>query len=47
MGFVQRKPTTSKSKINSADYMTQKKEFLEQLVTVVEMEEILAALILN
>ena len=47
MGFVQCKPTTSKSKITSADFAKQKKEFLDQLVTVAEMEEIPAALILN
>ena len=40
MGFVQRKPTTSKSKMKMTDLPTQKKAFLDELVTTVEMEEI-------
>ena len=47
MGFVQRKPTTSKSRINEIEFATQKKTFLEDLVTTVQMEEIPAELILN
>ena len=39
--------TTSKSKSTNANFTAQKKEFLDQLVTVVQMEEIPAALILN
>ena len=47
MGFVQRKPTTAKSKLNSENFAAQKKAFLEDLVTTVEMEEIPPELILN
>ena len=47
MGLVQRKPTTSKSRINEIEFATQKKAFLEDLVTTVQMEEIPVELILN
>lgn len=47
MGFVQRKPTTAKSKFIVENFAAKKKEFLDDLVTTVEMEEIPAKLILN
>jgi len=47
LGFVQCKATTSKSNITSADFTAQKKVFLDQLVTVIQIEEIPATLILN
>ena len=47
MGFVQRKPTTSKSRVDGIDFATQKKAFLDDLVMTVEMEEIPPELILN
>lgn len=47
MGLVQRKPTTSKSRMDGTDFAMQKKAFLDDLVTTVEMEEISSELILN
>lgn len=47
MGFVQRKPTTAKSKFTVENFAAKKKEFLDDLVTTVEMEEIPSELILN
>ena len=47
MGLVQRKPITSKSKVDWIDFATQKKAFLDDLLTTVEMEEIPPGLILN
>ena len=47
MGLVQRKPTTSKSRMDGTDFGTQKKAFLDDLVMTVEMEEIPSDLILN
>ena len=47
MGFVQRKPTTAKSKFSVENFAAKKKEFLDELVTPVEMEEIPPELILN
>ena len=47
MGFVQSKPTTAKSKFSVENFATKKKEFLDDLVTTVEMEEIPPELILN
>ena len=40
MGMIQRKPTTSKSKMNMTDF-AQKKAFFDELVAMVKMEEIL------
>ena len=47
MGLVQRKPTTSKSRMDGTDFATQKKAFLDDLVTTVEIEEISSELIVN
>ena len=47
MGFVQRKPTTAKSKFSVENFAAKKNEFLDELVTAVEMEEIPLELILN
>lgn len=47
MGLVQRKPTTSKSRMDGTDFAMHKKAFLDDLVTTVEMEEIPSELILN
>ena len=47
MGFVQRKPTTAKSKFSVENFAAKKKEFLDDLVTTVELEEIPPKLILN
>ena len=40
MGLVQRKPTSSKNRMNGTDFTTKKKDFLDDLVTTVEMEKI-------
>ena len=47
MGYVQRKLTTAKSKFTVENFAAKKKEFLDDLVTTVEMEEIPPELILN
>ena len=47
MNFVQRKGTTAKAKYSEADFAKKKREFLDELVTIVEMEEIPPELILN
>lgn len=47
MGFVPRKPTTAKSKLSVENFAAKKKEFLDDVVTTVEMEEIPPELILN
>ena len=47
MKFVQRKVTTAKSKHSIADFDKLKKQFLDDVVATVEMEEIPAELILN
>ncbi len=47
MKFVKRKVTTTKSKHSSVDFAQLKEAFLNGVVTTVEMEEILAELILN
>ena len=47
MGFVQSKPTTAKSKFSVENFAAKKKEFLDDLVTTIEMEEIPPELILN
>ena len=47
MKFVQRKATTSKSKLSVANFSEVKKLFLADLVATVTMEEIPAQLILN
>ena len=44
MGMIQRKPTTSKSKMNMTDFAQRKKAFLNDLVAMVEIEEILGML---
>ena len=40
MNFVQRKGTTAKAKYSEADFAKKKREFLDELVTIVETEEI-------
>ena len=47
MNFVQRKGTTAKAKYSEADFAKKKREFLDDLVTTVEMDEIPPELILN
>lgn len=47
MKFVKRKATTAKSKHSTADFTRLKQQFLADVVTTVEMEEIPAELILN
>ena len=47
MGYLQRKPTTAKSKFTVENFAAKKEGFLDDLVTTVEMEEILPELILN
>ena len=47
MNFVKRKATTAKSKHSNADFVRMKQQFLADVVTTVEMEEIPAELILN
>lgn len=47
MNFVKRKATTAKSKHSNADFARLKQQFLTDVVTTVEMEEIPAELILN
>jgi len=47
MNFVPRKPTTSKNKHTVKDFARVKKEFLQEVVTTVEMENIPPELILN
>ena len=47
MGFVQRKPTTSKGKYSMENFSALKKSFLDDVVTIIEMEEIPPELILN
>ena len=47
MKFVKRKATTAKSKQSIADFMERKREFLQEVVTTVRMEDIPAELILN
>ena len=44
MGLIQRKPTTSKSRMDGTDIATQKRAFLDDLVTTVQIEEIPAEL---
>jgi len=47
MNFVPRKPTTSKSKNSVKDFAKAKKEFLQEVVTTVEMEGVPPELIMN
>ena len=47
MNFVKRKVTTAKSKHAVAEFQRLKEEFLQDVVTTVEMEEIPSELILN
>ena len=47
MNFVPRKPTTSKNKHSVKDFAKVKKEFLQEVVITVEMENIPPELILN
>ena len=47
MGFVKRKGTTSKNKHSVSGFKEIKKEFLQEVVQIVEMEEICGELILN
>ena len=47
MGFVQRKPTTSKGKYGMENFSALKRSFLDDVVTTVEMEEIPPELIFN
>ena len=47
MGFVQRKPTTSKGKYSMENFSALKRSFLDDVVTTVEMEEIPLELIFN
>ena len=47
MNFVQRKGTTAKSKVTNENFLQQKRQFLADLVAIVEMEEIPGELILN
>ena len=47
MKFVKRKVTTNKSKHSVADFVTMKKDFFSDVVSTVEMEEILPELVLN
>lgn len=47
MGFVQRKPTTSKGKYDMEDFHTRKASFLDDVVSTVEMEEIPPEMIFN
>ena len=47
MNYVRRKATTSKSKFTPEEFSTLKSNFLSDVVSIVEMEEIPAPLILN
>ena len=47
MGFVQRKPTTSKGKYSLENFHSLKRSFLDDVVATVEIEEIPPELILN
>ena len=47
MGFVQRRATTAKSKYSLQNFTEKKREFLNNLVSTVEMEEIPPQLIFN
>ena len=47
MNFVKQKATTAKSKHSNADFVRMKQQFLADVMTTVEMEEIPAELILN
>ena len=47
INFVPRKPTTSKSKSSVKDFAKAKKEFLQEVVSTVEMEDIPPELIMN
>ena len=47
MKFVKRKATTAKSKFSNANFAEVKKEFLNNLAAVVELEEIPPQLVLN
>ena len=47
MGFVQRKPTTSKGKYSLENFRSLKRSFLDDVVATVEIEEIPPELILN
>ena len=47
MNFVKQKATTAKSKYSTTDFARLKQQFLADVVTMVEMEEIPAELILN
>ena len=47
MKFMQRKATTSMSKLTMTSFKERKREFLSDVATTVEMEEIPAELVLN
>ena len=47
MGFVQRRAITAKSKYSLQNFTEKKREFLADLVSIVEMEEIPSQLIFN
>ena len=47
MNFVQRKATTAKSKLADVNFKEKRKEFLDDLVSIVELEEIPPELVLN
>ena len=47
MKFVKRKATTAKSKLGVEDFAVRKRDFLADLVTTVEMEDIPLELVLN
>ena len=47
MNFVQRKATTAKSKLADVNFKEKRKEFLDDSVSIVELEEIPPELVLN
>ena len=47
MNFVQRKATTAKSKYSVENFAEKKREFLDDLVATVQMEDIPPELVLN
>ena len=47
MNYVQRKGTTAKAKYSEINFAEKKREFLDKLIAIVEMEEIPPELILN
>ena len=47
MNFVQRKATTAKSKLADINFKEKRKQFFDDLVSIVEFEEIPPELVLN